>query len=171
MSELRLVKMEDDQEIPSCGEASIDSMIQKSFIKTLYKQGLAYNILVDNVLVGNCMIKFVWLEDEDADYYDEHLDFIALEISYLAIDLRFQKHGFGSSALNALIQMAKQISSELPVRFLVINAFEKWVPWYTKAGFAPYPKKEDPRYPNCVPMRMDLIDMERVAKYTESYCS
>ena len=51
MSELRLAVMRED--IPSsspisCGIASIDDRIKDAYSKTICKQGLAYNIYVDD---------------------------------------------------------------------------------------------------------------------------
>ena len=66
MSDLRFKVMEND--IPSsftCGERSIDALTRTAYNKTLYKQALAYNILVDDRLVGNCMLKVAHICDEE----------------------------------------------------------------------------------------------------------
>ena len=65
----------------------------------MFKQALAYNIEVDGYIVGNCMIKFVKLLDEEVEYYDRDKEFIALEISYLAIDQKMQRHGIRTQSL------------------------------------------------------------------------
>lgn len=170
MSKLQLVVM--DKELPagafSCGESSIDALIQKAYSRILFKQGLAYNILIDGKLIGNCMLRFVSLHDEDEDYYVDDKDYTALEISYLAIDSRFQGHGCGTLALKQLILLAQRIAAGLPVRFLVLDAFPDKEAWYVSAGFKIYPKKEDLRYPGTLPMRMDLIDMESADAYMQS---
>lgn len=171
MSELRLVIM--DKEISpdlSCGVKSIDHLMQSAYAKTLFKQALAYNIMVDGHLVGNCMIKLVHFVDGETEYYEQDQEFTALEISYLAIDRRMQQKGIGSQVLKSLILFAKKIASQLPVRYLVIDALKDKEAWYTKAGFRVYPKAEDARYPGTVPMIMDLMDMEAAKKYAESYC-
>lgn len=170
MSELRLVVM--DKEISpnlSCGVDSIDSLMKNAYAQSIFKQGLAYNIFVDGQLVGNCMIKFVHLLDENEEYYVQDQAFTALEISYLAIDYRLQHRGIGSQVLKILIQESKKIAVHLPVRFLVIDAFKNKTAWYTKAGFQEYPKVEDTRYPGTVPMRMDLIDLKAAEKYATSF--
>jgi len=153
----------------SCGIPSIDELIRGSYAKTIFKQALAYNIVVDGFTVGNCMIKFVRLLDEDADYYERDKEFIALEISYLAIDHRLQQHGLGTRALKILIANARKIADRLPVRFLVIDAFKDKENWYFQSGFRFYPKVKDLRYPGTVPMRMDLINRNLAEKYTESF--
>ncbi len=170
MSELRLTVMEAESSPAfSCGIPSIDELIRGSYAKTIFKQALAYNIVVDGFTVGNCMIKFVRLLDEDADYYERDKEFIALEISYLAIDHRLQQHGLGTRALKILIANAKKIADRLPVRFLVIDAFKDKENWYFQSGFRFYPKVKDLRYPGTVPMRMDLINRNLAEKYTESF--
>lgn len=170
MSELRLKVMEEDcSSTWSCGVHSIDELIRGSYAKTIFKQALAYNIVVDGYTVGNCMIKFVRLLDEDADYYEQDQEFIVLEISYLAIDQRLQKHGLGTQALKILITNAKKIADFLPVRFLVIDAFKDKEDWYYRSGFRVYPKVEDLRYPDTVPMRMDLINRSLAEKYSGSF--
>lgn len=166
MSKLRLSVM--NGEISSglsCGVDSIDNLMKNAYAKLIFKQGLAYNIFVDGHLVGNCMMKFVHLIDEDVETYVQNPDFTALEISYIAIDYRLQHHGIGSQVLNILIQRSKTIAAYLPVRFLVIDAFENKAAWYTKAGFKEYPKAKDTRYPGTVPMRMDLINLEEAENY------
>ena len=105
MSELRLTVMEGESPPAfSCGIPSIDELIRGSYAKTIFKQALAYNIMVDGFTVGNCMIKFKDKEN-----------------------------------------------------------------WYFQSGFRFYPKAEDLRYSDTVPMRMDLINRNLVEKYTESF--
>ena len=170
MSELRLTIMDKESSSSfSCGVQSIDELIRSSYAKTIFKQALAYNIEVDGYIVGNCMIKFVKLLDEEAEYYDRDKEFIALEISYLAIDQKMQRHGIGTQALKILIATAKRIADSLPIRFLVIDAFKDKENWYSRSGFRFYPKAEDLRYPDTVPMRMDLINRSLVERYVESY--
>lgn len=167
MSELRLVIMDKDcpQGEISCGVKSIDELIQEAYGMTVFKQALAYNIMVDGHLIGNCMVKLVWLYDQEAEYYMRNQEYIALEISYLAIAKRVQKHGIGSRVLEILIRYAREMSEKLPIRFLVLDAFEDKEEWYTKFGFKFYPKQEDSRYPGTIPMRMDLIDISLAEEY------
>ena len=133
MSDLRFKVMEND--IPSsftCGERSIDALTRT-----------AYNILVGDRLVGNCMLKVAHICDEE--YYVSDHDYAALELSYLAIDSRLQRKGIGTKALSILTSRAREISDTLPIRFLVLDAFEDKVEWYKKAGFGEYPKRADSR--------------------------
>lgn len=170
MAELRLKVMDKDVSSSlSCGVRSIDDLMRTAYNKTLYKQGLAYNIVLNGHLVGNCMLKIVCLCDETEEYYVTDKQYAALEISYIAIDARVQRKGIGTIVLKELIQKAKEISNVLPIRFLVIDAFEDKKEWYEKAGFGVYPKKPDSRYPGTVAMKMDFINRELAEKYAESF--
>ena len=168
MSDLRFKVMEND--IPSlftCGERSIDALTRTAYNKTLYKQALAYNILVGDRLVGNCMLKVAHICDEE--YYVSDHDYAALELSYLAIDSRLQRKGIGTKALSILTSRAREISDTLPIRFQVLDAFEDKVEWYKKAGFGEYPKRADSRRPGTVAMKMDFIDRSLADAYAESH--
>lgn len=170
MSELRLSVVRDERPPDwQCGVDSIDALVRSAYARTLFKQSLAYDIRVDGRAVGSCMVRLVRLLDEDAEYYERDQEFVALEISYLAIDKRLHRRGLGTQVLKALIQRAREIAAALPVRFLVIDALKEKEGWYTEAGFRTYPKVEDLRYPDTVPMRMDLIDLKAAERYAESY--
>ena len=170
MSELRLTVMTED--IPpnsiSCGIRSIDDRFKDAYSKTLCKQGLAYNILVDGHLVGNCMIRLVWLCDENEEYYVTDQEYIAFERSYIAIDTRVQQMGIGKRVLTRLMSDAEKLSRNLPIRFLVIDALDDKQQWYLDAGFEEYPKREDLRYLGTIPMRIDFIDKAVAERYVNS---
>ena len=167
MSELRFVVMTDDipSDFETCGNSSIDDRIREAYCKTLCKQGLAYNILVDGYLVGNCMIKLVCIRDEDDEYYVTDHEYMGIEISYIAIDVRVQRQGIGQQVLIRLMSEAKKMSEKLPIRFLVLDARRDKKQWYLNAGFEEYPKREDLRYPNTIPMRIDFIDKALAEQY------
>ena len=114
------------------------------------------------------MIKVVVLCDEANDYYVTDHEYAALEISYIAIDRRVQGNGIGTRVLTRLISDAEKLSKILPIRFLVLDALDDKVQWYLDAGFTTYPKREDLRYTDTVPMRIDLIDTTLAEKYVGS---
>ena len=59
MSELRLRIVEREHAVfGSCGVESIDSLVKGAYAATLFKQVLAYDILVDEIVVGSCMLRF-----------------------------------------------------------------------------------------------------------------
>lgn len=169
MAELRLKVAEKDLNGSiSCGVGSIDNLMKEAYYKTLCKQGTAYDILLDDVLVGSCMLKIAILRDENEDYYDADKEFPVVEISYIAIDSAKQSRRIGTYVLRILISKIRDFSKCMPIRFIVIDAFEEKRKWYEQMGFGEYPKIKDNRFPNTVPMKMDLIDLEMVNRYVES---
>lgn len=168
MSELRLAVMNEDNypDGISCGVASIDNLIKDAFAKTLFKQAKAYNIVLDNIIVGSCMVRFTSIEDEE--YYVADYTYTAIELVYIAIDKRIQRNGVGTKVLKILIEKAKNIADNFPIRFFTLNAFKNRKEWYVSNGFREYPRIEDERYPDTIPMRIDFINRDLAEKYAES---
>lgn len=169
MTTLRLAVMNKD-DFPagfSCGVPSIDNLIKDAFAKTLFKQAKAYNIVINNTVVGSCMIRFVSIEDEEF-YITDHT-YTAIELVYIAVDKHIQHNGIGTKVLNLLIMNAKRIADNLPVRFLLLNALKDRKKWYIDNGFSEYPRIEDERYPDTIPMRIDFINADLAEKYAESF--
>ena len=123
--------------------------------------------LTQNLTRANARTLVV-LCDEANDYYVTDHEYAALEISYIAIDRRVQGNGIGTRVLARLISDAEKLSKILPIRFLVLDALDDKVQWYLDAGFTTYPKREDLRYADTVPMRIDLIDTTLTEKYVGS---
>ena len=172
MSELRLAIIDKDVPIEdvACGVSSIDSLQKDAFCRTLFKQALAYNIIVDKCLVGTCMIKLVRLCDANKDYCVGEPECVALEITYIAVGEKYQNKRIGTNVLNLLILRARKWSTQLPIRFLIIDSLPDKEQWYTLAGFRRYPKREDLRRPGTVPMLIDLMDTKAAEQYAASYC-
>lgn len=169
MSRLQLAVMKKD-DLPvglSCGVPSIDNLMKDAFAKTLFKQAKAYNIILDNRIVGSCMIRFVSIEDEK--FYVTDCTYTAIELVYIAVDRRVQHNGIGTRVLKLLIMSAKNIADNLPVRFFLLNAFRDRKEWYISNGFREYPRTEDERYPDTIPMRIDFINLDLAEKYAESF--
>lgn len=107
MAELRLKVMDKDiSSSLSCGVRSIDDLMRTAYNKTLYKQGLAYNIVLNGHLVGNCMLKIVCLCDETEEYYVTDKQYAALEISYIAIDYCDRRSGATKRHRNSCVKRA-----------------------------------------------------------------
>ena len=168
MSMLELAQMETDALPPdfTCGVSSIDYQIKDAYYKCISKQASAYNIIVDGITVGNCMIRIASIEDEE--FMTSDPTYAAIEISYIAVDERIQRHGIGTKVLEMLVVKACKIAAVLPVRFLVLNALPEKREWYEKNGFREYKRVEDPRYPGTVHMAMDFVDRKKIEDYLES---
>lgn len=149
-----------------CGVGSIQAMMVDAYYKTILRQAFSYNIVVNGKIVGNCMIKFGIFKDED--YYCGDPEYCAMDISYLAIDKKYQGNQYGSAALVMLILHVRNWAKQLPIRCLTLNAFNHLVEWYKKCGFVEYPRENDVRFPNCTPMMIDLMDKSKVEVYEYS---
>ena len=168
MARLELRRM--DRDIAgdiSCGVQSIDELIKNAYYSVIYKQAIAYNVFYQSILVGNYMLRFGFIEDEEDEYYVDNHSYPCMELAYIAIDKKFQNNGLGTNVLKLIIKQVKRISDELPIRFFILDAFASWENWYGKAGFREYPKKLDLRYPDTIPMRMDLIDAASIENSQE----
>ena len=86
------------------------------------------------------------ITDFDGNFVLNVSEGATLEISYIAIDEKFQKRGLGTIVLKSLVFRAKKFSDSLPIRYLILDAFKDKEAWYTSAGFSFYPKEEDMRY-------------------------
>lgn len=150
----------------NCGVGSIQAMMADAYYKTILRQAFSYNIVVNEEIVGNCMIKFGIFKDEDYNCGDP--EYCAMDISYLAIDMKYQRNRYGSAALVMLILNARNWAKQLPIRCLTLNAFNHLVEWYKKCGFVEYPRENDVRFPNCTPMMIDLMDKSIVDVYANS---
>ena len=168
MAVLRL-KVVDNDDIPvDCGVESINDMMKSSFYKVLCKQGLAYNIMLDDKIVGNCLMQFSTIQTEDEDYYADETIFTAVEIRYIGIDVSYQRRGIGSSVVKALISIAEAISSKLPVRFLILESFLDKVDWYKSFGFTEYYRDSNSKHLNTSSMRLDFLDSSAVELYSDT---
>lgn len=149
----------------SCGVSSVDDLIASAFSLTMMRQGKAYNILVDDEIVGSCMFRFSVIKDENDEYYSNDHAYPVVEIVYIAVDKRIQHRKIGTMALDYFISLIKSIVSDLPVRFIVLNAFNHLEKWYNNRGFRPVEFVKDDLHPDTKHMRMDLLDHTLVDQY------
>jgi ribosomal protein S18 acetylase RimI-like enzyme len=88
-------------------------------------------------------------------------EFGALRIQMIGIDRRHQGDGFGSALLEAITGLARSLSNEVALRFLVADANVHKFEWYRARGFvANRAKRErgrtDPA--RSISMRLDLLE-------------
>jgi ribosomal protein S18 acetylase RimI-like enzyme len=87
-------------------------------------------------------------------------DFGALRIQMIGVDHRHQCKGHGSEMLRSVTGLARKLSNDVAVRFLLADANVRKVAWYEKAGFVRneakmYEKRPDPS--RSISMRLDLL--------------
>lgn len=94
----------------------------------------------------------------------EFSDFGALRIQMIGIDHRHQRNRFGLELLRGITGLARRLSEDVAVRFLLADANVRMVDWYEAAGFVRNEaqkevKRLDPE--RSVSMRLDLLDALR----------
>jgi len=90
--------------------------------------------------------------------------FGAVRIQMIGIDHRHQGGGHGSTLLEAITGLARKLSNDVAVRFLLADANVRKVGWYEAAGFVPNKARKeierlDPE--RSVSMRLDLLETLR----------
>lgn len=91
-------------------------------------------------------------------------DFGALRIQMIGIDHRHQGNGHGRELLRSVTGLARKLSQDVAVRFLLADANVRKVAWYESAGFVRnqakrYESRPDPE--RSISMRLDLLESLR----------
>lgn len=127
----------------SCGDYSIDELVENSYFPTLLQQSYAFEVVSDDIVVGYFMIRFRAVdindfpEDISGHFDDDFLrdNITALHIHFIAIQEEYQKHGIGTSVLRTIISNMVNLSKNWPIRVITLDATEDLVGWYKKEGF------------------------------------
>lgn len=88
-------------------------------------------------------------------------EFGALRIQMIGVDHRCQKCGHGGILLEGITGLARKLSADVAVRFLLADANIRKVGWYEAAGFVPNKAKGERERTNperSVSMRLDLLE-------------
>lgn len=98
-------------------------------------------------------------------------DFGALRIQMIGIDHRHQGNGHGRELLRSVTGLARKLSQDVAVRFLLADANVRKVAWYESAGFVRnqakrYESRPDPE--RSISMRLDLLESLRGDDVEES---
>lgn len=153
-----------------CGNGSINDKIKDGYYTTLLKHGYAYEICLNDMVIGHYMFRIVpLLYDSDYKIGSEIPCYSAIKLEYLAIDQKYQRAGNGTKVLKYIIHMAKQYSEQMPIRFLSIDALTEKVEWYIECGFQMYGQDNRGSESITVPMFMDFCDMDTVMEYCQSF--
>lgn len=168
MATLKLEVARDDTPSVKCEFDSLNQMMKDAYYRTILKQAKAYHILYNGQIIGGCMVKFVLLCDEEYTAGDDD-SFPACEISYLVLKESMRGKGIGRYVLDMLIKETRDWAEQIPIRFLIIEAFANLQNWYERIGFKTYERVgKSPAYINTVSMRMDFADREELERYAES---
>jgi ribosomal protein S18 acetylase RimI-like enzyme len=88
--------------------------------------------------------------------------FGAIRIQMIGIDHRYQRTRCGSALLEAITGLARKLSQDIAVRFLLADANAKRIGFYEAAGFVRNKAEreaERTESDRSVSMRLDLIDV------------
>lgn len=118
------------------------------------------------VLVGYATLTFdsVRLTNAEKRQMEELIgiaDFGAVRIQMIGVDHRHQGTRCGTALLEGITGLARKLSRDVAVRFLLADANIRKVPWYEAHGFVPNKaeKERDRTDPQrSVSMRLDLLD-------------
>lgn len=158
----------------SCGNSSIDQLIADSFYPNQYRQIMAYKMSMCNRRVGffSVSVTGISLENYDADvaeFYYNKPSFAAVRLDYIAVDKRIQRHGIGTTTLEYIVQEARKLYIDWPVRLLILEAVQDKVGWYEERGFERINKEDMDKISSTVAMYLDLMpDNEKTIIIEES---
>jgi ribosomal protein S18 acetylase RimI-like enzyme len=91
-------------------------------------------------------------------------EFGALRIQMIGVDHRHQGEGQGRALLEGITGLARKLSEDVAVRFLLADANVRKVGWYENAGFVRNQAKREIERLNperSISMRLDLLDILR----------
>lgn len=172
--ELRRVTESCEMDEFNCGNSSIEQQIKYAYYSSLLQAGYAYEVVLNNKIVGYYMITLTTLHSSNLppdlqQYYAiDNQRFPAVEIVYLAIRKDFQNRRIGTNVLKTIIKIIRNWCNQIPIRFIVLDALKEKMPWYEQHGFFAIEKPETDK--PTVKMFLDcIIDREKLESYIESY--
>ena len=179
MSTLNFIRIESPIEKDfSCGNVSIDQMMQDSFPLDKLRRFYTFQIMYKDTIIGYYMLGLKRFHiDELKEPLDEYYiapydDMYAMHIQYIAIKTDYQCRQIGSKTLQYIIETASMLSSEVPFRIVTLDALESLVNWYKTFGFKSI--DQNLQNPETVLMYRDMLSNDEIAHLddlTELGCS
>ena len=156
----------------SCGNKSIDSQIKESYFPTLLQYAYAYQVSLDNTVVGYYMIglrsiKMDFVPEEIQEYKTSLVNSVgALHIPYIAVSEKYQNRNIGTYVLRAIMLQVKNLCKIVPIAVMTLDALKEKYEWYKKRGFKPFDEKELVNEDSIIRMYVNcILDMEAVENY------
>jgi len=148
----------------NCGNSSINSLVQKSYIANVAKQAETQKICINGIQAGYYSytlsnILLCKIPDGDTHRIETSIfrnQFSSIHIEYLAIDEKYQRKRIGTMALPLILLNLKPKTEKIPVRYITLNSLIDKVEWYRLFGFEPMTTVADidgniPMYLDCLP--------------------
>ena len=177
MAELVIDRISNDIELNgfSCGNNSIERLIEESYYPTLLKHATAYRVNSKNINYGYYMIRLmnVKLKDLPGDFKEHNCgifnDCTSLYIKYIAVDSSYQHRGIGTEIVRYIVTYGKEISKSLPIRIIMIDALKDKVGWYKQLGFRSFNEDDLKNSDSTIKMFIDCIsDKILIEEYENS---
>lgn len=163
-----------------CGVPSIDALINKSYYATLLKYGHAYEVVLNSKVIGYYMITSRIInsnsiknnEDYDCGFLEQK--FGAIKLEYIAIKKDMQHKTYGTLILGAIIRIIQEISKQLPIRYIILDALNEKIPWYKRFNFCEFnystnDKLTTPMYYDCLTEEQLLTISKYIEENTDIY--
>ena len=161
-----------------CGNGSIENRIKGMYYASILREGAGYEIISNRdgikTTIGYYLIRIQLLDNPDSeqaeDFHSEaynqgtRFHYGAVEISFLAIQKNRQGEGIGTTVLASIIKGIMQ-QSDLPIRFILIEALKEKLDWYVQNGFMPIESEKNGR--PTIRMYMDCIEDGILEQYIE----
>lgn len=173
MAELYFNKIEHPISEFSCGNASIEKSIKNSYFQSLCEISYTFEVRYDDKVVGYFCLKLHTIEPRDLpeDIGDislgEPFMFYAVEIKFLAVWKYVQHKGIGTAIINTIISLLRECNSNIPYRFVYINALSELADWYEKLGFSYFDDTAVDTMSPTIPMFLDLNSDSNAAALKE----
>ena len=124
----------------NCGEETLNNFIHKEV--SAYQRerlGITYLIHLDSKLVGFVTLSMAGLKTEKMEIGEKlkiRLEsYPALQIGQLAIDKKYQGHGYGKKIILWCMSQAIEYCEEIGCRLLVLNSIPSSIKFYNKCNF------------------------------------
>lgn len=121
----------------SCGVSTIDAQTKDIYYATCLHQGMAYQIIVNNIVCGYMFATPYFIQEEDSEYESAtmHNSYPVIYIKFIAVQTEYQRNGIGQTALKMFLKTAQMWHDTVPFRYVVIDALQTLVPFYRNLGF------------------------------------
>lgn len=120
-----------------CGNHLLNTRIcNDAYYNNVMKIGHSCKIIYEDQIVGCFMLIMNKINSQGDD--DANLDYFALCLDVLAIDIKYQKQYIGTSAISYIISEAKKVSDFCGCRYLILTPVPDKIKWYEDRGFSKY---------------------------------
>lgn len=161
----------------TCGNQSIDDKILNSYELTLLQHAYAYQITIEDKIVGYYMLKLRRIDLENcpidneyiSDYYVEPCkEFFSINLEYIAIATEYQGLGIGQTVMKNIINYVQQLRQAVPIVIFTLSSLKSKYDWYNSIGFEPFSKTCFNNDSPTIEMYLDLL-LDRKHKLNKYY--